>query len=126
MHTPTPVLFILEGRAVYRGDQLFVSPEFYRNAGTIVTAEFAKSDGCEWVTVRSVNGAVPQIPMSALSWTEHADSVYIRDYINIIGHTPSIHSEAFDVFRKCQMWCHQMLAQYQPTEPQREEGTDYV
>lgn len=92
----------------------------------MVSAEFVKRDSSDMVTVRSLNGAVPQVPVSALSWTEPADSVYVRDFISIIGYAPSIHSEAFDVFRKCQMWCRQMLAQHQPTEPQREEGTDYV
>jgi len=61
------VLFELRGEPVRRGDLLYLSPEYYRRAGAIVTAEFAPEG--DMVTVRSANGAVPSVPVSSLSKT---------------------------------------------------------
>ena len=68
-------LFHCEGRPVFKGDKLHVAPRFQSKAGSIVTAEFKAYgvlDG-EEVTVRTDNGAVPTVPVSALSWKPHPD-----------------------------------------------------
>lgn len=67
-----PQLFVLEGRQVHKGDVLHVNPAYHARAGTTVKAEYPAGSG--WAVCRSDNGAVPDLPIEALSWTPHPDS----------------------------------------------------
>jgi len=75
------VLFRLEdGSPVYGGDTLHVAPEYLRKAGAVVTAAFR----CDHVaaievTVRSKNGAVPTIPIKALSREPHPHTIIVSE-----------------------------------------------
>lgn len=64
-------LFMLEGRPVHKGDLLHVHPSFHARAGVRVTAEFAAAGG--EAVCRSDNGAVPCVPIDALSWMAFPD-----------------------------------------------------
>lgn len=68
-------LFHLEdGSPVYRGEVLHVAPEYFNRAGATVHAEFS-AEGGDSVTVRTIpEGAVPTIPISALSREPHPDT----------------------------------------------------
>jgi inhibitor of KinA sporulation pathway (predicted exonuclease) len=65
-----PLFHLLDGSPVHRDDELYVAHEYVFRAGARCRAEF-KADG-DFVTVRSVpSGAVPSVPLSALSRTPH-------------------------------------------------------
>lgn len=67
-------MFELEGRPVRRGDRLFVAPGYFQRAGPQVTAIVEARDG--QLTVRSQSGgAVATLPVNALSWEPHPDTV---------------------------------------------------
>lgn len=64
---------LVDGSPVYRGDVLHVAPRYAHRAGATCKAEFP---GCgEQVTVRSIPaGAVPTVPVAALSRKPHPDT----------------------------------------------------
>jgi hypothetical protein len=100
MTTPTPseratmltddereVLFQLDdGSSVYRGDVLHVAPRYMQQAGSRVTAE--KPAYGDVVTVRSDNGAVPMLPVSALSREPHPDVTDATEIASLLGGYP--------------------------------------
>ena len=68
--------FDLDGKPVTPGTQLHVHPDYYWKAGAMGKAERYYGDS---VTLRTDNGAVPTIPVSALSWDPHPDTVAQRE-----------------------------------------------
>lgn len=68
-----PHLFECEGKPVFAGDRLHVAPSYHRCAGAVVKAYRAPSSGMAFF--RSDNGAVPTMPISAVSWSPHPDVV---------------------------------------------------
>lgn len=76
-------LFYCDDRPVYEGDRLHVSPGYQWKAGAIVIAEF-KANGDE-VTMRSLNGAVPTVPIAELSWRAHPDVTDRERISNMTG-----------------------------------------
>lgn len=80
---------LMDGSPVYRGDKLHVHREYWRQAGPVVTAEFADGRGPGEVIVRSDNGAVPSVPIAALTREEHphtAMSVFLADKLGCKAH----------------------------------------
>lgn len=68
------VLFELDGRPVHRGDRLCVAPSYQNLGGSVVEAYRAAIDG--HAIFRAVpTGAVPTLPVSAVSWAPHPDTV---------------------------------------------------
>lgn len=68
------VLFLLEGRPVYKGDRLHVAPHYHRKAGAQVFAYREAIDGV--ATCRSTpSGAVPSVPITALSWNPFQETL---------------------------------------------------
>ena len=68
-------IFELNGRPVYFGDILHIAPEYYSAAGAQAKAE--RFYGCS-VQMRSKNGAVPTVPVEALSWEPHPEVVALE------------------------------------------------
>jgi len=66
-------LFELEGRPVMRGQELHIAPSYHWRAGARAKVERFHND--EEVQLRSDNGAVPTVPVRALSWRAHPDTV---------------------------------------------------
>ena len=70
----TDVLFELDGKPVRRGDRLHVAPGYYYQAGAEVEADYEASGGS--AVFRAVpSGAVPTLPVSAVSWSAHPDTL---------------------------------------------------
>lgn len=70
------VLFELEGKPVHPGDRLYVDPGYVNQGGTEVEAYGEASNG--HAVFRAVpSGAVPTLPISAVSWTPHPDGLDI-------------------------------------------------
>lgn len=69
-----PILFTLDGREVHCGDLLHVAPDYQSKAGATVEAYREALDG--FAVFRSVtNGAVPTMPLSAVSWEPNPDTI---------------------------------------------------
>ena len=70
----TEVLFELDGKPVRRGDRLHVAPGYHNQAGAEVDA-YCEASG-ESAIFRAVpSGAVPTLPLTAVSWAPHPDTV---------------------------------------------------
>lgn len=70
-----PLFFLTDNSPVFRGEKLHVHPSYWRKAGAVVTAEFecgTREAGA--VVVRSDNGAVPDVPLAALTRLPHPDA----------------------------------------------------
>lgn len=72
MTEQSKVLFVCEDRPVRRGDRLHVAPAYHSRAGAAITAEREAADG--FALCRSLNGAVPTLPIAALSWQPHPET----------------------------------------------------
>lgn len=71
------VLFELDGNAVHHGDRLHVAPGYHERAGADVEAYCESSGG--FAIFRAVpSGAVPTLPISAVSWAPHPDTVDLK------------------------------------------------
>jgi hypothetical protein len=60
--------FYLDGRPVFKGQVLYIKPKWHQEVGESVTIEY-KPNQDNQITVRCDNGAVPTIPIIALSWS---------------------------------------------------------
>jgi len=68
-----------KGRMVLPGQMLHVSPEFHCKAGTHGRVERYYGDS---VMLRSDNGAVPTVPLVALSWEPHPETTAMEELQN--------------------------------------------
>jgi hypothetical protein len=97
--TIEPLFHLKDGSPVHRGDLLHVAPDYLNNAGATCTAEFP-GGGCDAVTVRSANGAVPTVPIWALSRNPHPDTVDRQRLANARGvSTSQISRRDLEMFR---------------------------
>lgn len=78
-----------EGRTVLSGQVLHVHPAYHRRAGSTGRVERYYGDS---VMLRSNNGAVPTVPLSALSWTPHPETVAMEELAHA-GFTRPSHRE---------------------------------
>lgn len=69
--------FELEGMTVRPGQMLHVAPDYHQRAGAAGRAE--RYDGAGAVMLRSDNGAVPWVPVHALSWQPHPETVAMEE-----------------------------------------------
>lgn len=93
-------LFTLEGRDVYEGDELHVDPAFHRQAGARVEA-YRAADGSDVVRCRSASGAVPLVPLHALSWQPFPETVVRESLVRGGLRSPSAgHLQAYEIGRK--------------------------
>jgi len=60
-----------EGKTVYPGQLMHIHPEYQYHAGAIAKVERYYGDS---VMLRTVNGAVPTVPIWAISWHKHPKS----------------------------------------------------
>lgn len=65
-----------EGRIVRPGQVMHVAPSYHWCAGDQGAVERFHGDS---VTLRSSNGAVPTVPLSALSWEPHPETVAMEE-----------------------------------------------
>lgn len=97
----TEVLFEVEGRPVSRGAVLF-HRDIPRTGGR-VTAEF-KPEG-DFVVVRTLNGAVPSVRISELSWAQHPEDVLRKQFLDELrAHKPISSRNRYPTDRDFQMW----------------------
>ena len=68
------VLFECEGRPVYAGDRLFVASHYHQRCGAEVEA-YREVNGESAVFRAIPSGAVPTLPITAVSWTPDPDTV---------------------------------------------------
>lgn len=68
------VLFECQGRPVHKGDRLFVAPQYAPWAGVEVEA-YCEVIGGSAVFHTIPYGAVPTLPITAVSWAPHPDTV---------------------------------------------------
>lgn len=66
--------FEVGGKLVRPGQMMYVAPEYHAAAGVKGKVERYHGDS---VVLRTDNGAVPTVPVSALSWEPHPTSVII-------------------------------------------------
>lgn len=83
MQANEPLFYLEDQSPVYRGDTLHVDPRYISRAGDEVTAEW-RAEGY-LVIVRSRNGAVPTLPVSALTRTPHPRTVTMRKIAEAMG-----------------------------------------
>lgn len=103
-----PLFHLVDGSPVYRGEVLHVAPGYLHRAGATCKAEFpAKGDQ---VCVRSIpTGAVPTIPLAALSREPHPDTTDRAALAKILGQPArNITGRDLDVFRAGQLHARQM------------------
>lgn len=81
MNTEFDFEFEVEGRAVHPGDLMYVNPLYYWKAGTRGKVEKFYGDS---VLLRSPNGAVPTVPVTALSWSPFPEGI-ARDELERLG-----------------------------------------
>lgn len=75
-----------EGKTVKPGQLMHVAPAYHWRAGAVGRVERYFGDS---VLLRSDNGAVPTVPLSALSWDPHPETV-AREELRTAGfHRPS-------------------------------------
>lgn len=65
-----------QGRTVRPGQRMHVSPAYWQKAGPVGKVERYYGDS---VTLRTDNGAVPTVPLEALSWDPHPETVAMED-----------------------------------------------
>jgi hypothetical protein len=73
-------LYEVNGRAVYKGDRLHCPPHLFYRAGETVMA-YRPADCFGNAVMRSECGAVPTVNIAELSWTEHPETVVMRDLV---------------------------------------------
>lgn len=95
---------LVDGSPVFRGDELYVHPIFFQQAGDKVRAEF-KTD-FDLVTVRCIpSGAVPSLPISALSREPSPEAVVM------IAVAKALCIQPYDVSKRdVRLWNAAMLA----------------
>lgn len=86
--TAEPLFHLYDGSPVHLGERLHIAPDYLNQAGATCTAEF-RSDGCDTVTVRSEGGAVPTVPIWALSREPHPDTADRQRLADALGVYPS-------------------------------------
>ena len=64
--------FELDGKKVLPGQELHVAPEYHSRAGASGKVERHHGDS---VTLRHKSGAVPTVPITALSWTPFPETI---------------------------------------------------
>lgn len=98
--TELKALFTLEGRNVYEGDELHVDPVFHREAGARVEA-YRAADGSGVARCRSASGAMPLVPLHALSWHPFPETVVRESLVRGGLRSPSAgHLQAYEIGRK--------------------------
>lgn len=65
-----------EGRIVRPGQMMHIHPSHHRAAGATAIVERHHGNS---VTLRTDNGAVPQVPLAALSWVPHSETVAMEE-----------------------------------------------
>lgn len=65
-----------QGRTVRPGQRMHVAPAYWQKAGPIGTVERYFGDS---VVLRADNGAVPTVPLEALSWDPHPETVALEE-----------------------------------------------
>lgn len=88
MKTGRDFEFRLEGRTVRPGQELHVHPLHWAKAGPSGKAEIFHGDA---VTLRTDNGAVPTVPLSALSWKPHPQTVALEELRQAGFTRPTLH-----------------------------------
>ena len=70
--------FDVDGRLVRPGQIMYIHPNYFRQAGTVAKVERYYGDS---VMLRSSNGAVPHVPVSALSWYPHPTTTALGNLV---------------------------------------------
>ena len=70
-----------DGRTVRPGQMMHIAPGYHSRAGAVAKVERYYGDS---VLLRTDNGAVPTVPLTAISWEPHPETVAMEE-LNAAG-----------------------------------------